>query len=148
MQTDQFTMDWIVTAAALPCMKKQQNKITTSIETLLLRLTDIQTSLNTNITRTDNNTHELLQLLPRLYTQFKAIHIQFDHTNTDIEYNNKFNRSNQDSTSEPPTVRRLETQIAKLVDILTANTASEKEFRQINSVSLTNINNTIQFVES
>ena len=34
------------------------------------------------------------------------------------------------------------------MDKLTATTASEKEFRQINSVSLTNINTTIQFVES
>ena len=57
MQSDQFKMDRIITTAALPCMRKQQDKRTTSIETLLLRLTAIQTSLNTNITRTDNNAH-------------------------------------------------------------------------------------------
>ena len=106
------------------------------------------TSLNTNIIRTDNNAHELSQLIPHLDTQFKAIHQQFDHTNTDIEYNNKFNRPHQDSTSEPPTVSRLEIQIAKIEDRLTATTVSEKEFRKINSVSLTNINTTIKFVES
>ena len=103
------------------------------------------TSLNTNITRTDNNAHELSQLIPHLDTQFKAIHQQFDHTNTDIEYNNKFNRPQKDSTSEPPTVPP---QIAKIEDRLTATTVSEKEFRKINSVSLTNINTTIKFVDS
>ena len=148
MQGDQFKMDRIITAAALPCIRKKQDTPTTSIETLLLRLTDIQTSLNANITRTDNNAHELIQLILRLDTQLTAIQTHIDQTTTDIEYDNRFNRPSQEPTTESPNVHRLEIQIAELMNRFTSTTASEKEFRQINSVTLAKLNTTIQFVES
>lgn len=68
-------------------MARKLKTNTTKLADLLLQFTELHSSLNNNITRTDNSTHELSLMVPRLDNRIKTFQTNLNTNTANSDFN-------------------------------------------------------------